>query len=142
MGRPARELTDDERAQVEALAAYLTQDQIADYLGITRPTLAAIFGRDEDVSLRYKRGKAKAIGDVASGLLKKAREGDNASMFFYLKTQAGWRETNAVEMSGPNGGPIESKDVSALDAINSRLARIAAAEETARDTSKPDDEPD
>jgi len=142
MGRPARELTDDERAQVEALAAYLTQDQIADYLGITRPTLAAIFGRDEDVSLRYKRGKAKAIGDVANGLLKKAREGDNASMFFYLKTQAGWRETNAVEMSGPNGGPIESKDVSALDAINSRLARIAAAEETARDTSKPDDEPD
>jgi len=142
MGRPARELTDDERAQVEALAAYLTQDQIADYLGITRPTLAAIFGRDEDVSLRYKRGKAKAIGDVANGLLKKAREGDNASMFFYLKTQAGWRETNAVEMSGPNGGPIESKDVSALDAINSRLARIAASEETARDTSKPDGEPD
>jgi len=107
MARPRKELNEEQRAQVEALAAYLSQDQIADYLGISRPTLAAIIARDDDVCLRYKRGKAKAISDVAENVLKKAREGDNASMFFYLKTQAGWRETNAVEMSGPNGGPLQ-----------------------------------
>ena len=103
MGRKRKTLDQDQRAQVEALAAYLTQDQIADYFGITRPTFAAMIDRDEDISLRYKRGKAKAVGAVAQNLVKKAREGDNACMFFYLKTQAGWRETNVHEHSSPDG---------------------------------------
>lgn len=95
MGRKPKTLDDEQRAQVEALAAYLSQEQIADYFGITRPTFAAMIERDDDISLRYKRGKAKAIGTVAQGLLQKARSGDTASAIFYLKTQAGWRETTA-----------------------------------------------
>ena len=94
MGRKPKELTEEQTVQVEALAAYLSQDQIADYFGITRPTFSAMIERNADISLRYKRGKAKAIGAVAQNLIKKAREGDNACMMFYLKTQAGWRETN------------------------------------------------
>ena len=100
MGRKAKELTDEETVQVEALAAYLSQEQMADYFGITRPTFAAMIERDPDISLRYKRGKAKAIGLVAQGLLQKARDGDTASAIFYLKTQAGWREKVDVEHSG------------------------------------------
>ena len=106
MGRTAKTLTADQRAQVEALAAYLSQDQIADYFGISRPTFAAMIERDNDISLRYKKGKAKAIGLVAQGLLQKARNGDTASAIFYLKTQAGWRETSVQEITGANGGAI------------------------------------
>ena len=106
MGRTAKTLTADQRAQVEALAAYLSQDQIADYFGISRPTFAAMIERDNDISLRYKKGKAKAIGLVAQGLLQKARNGDTASAIFYLKTQAGWKETNVQEHTGANGGAI------------------------------------
>lgn len=106
MGRTAKTLTADQRAQVEALAAYLSQDQIADYFGISRPTFAAMIERDNDISLRYKKGKAKAIGLVAQGLLQKARNGDTASAIFYLKTQAGWKETNVQEHTGANGDPI------------------------------------
>lgn len=102
-GRPAKTLTDEQRAEVETLAAVLTQDQMADYFGITRPTLAAMMERDEDISLRYKRGKARAIGSVAKSLITKAREGDTASMIFFLKTQAGWRETHRIEGAGENG---------------------------------------
>lgn len=51
--------------------------------------------RDPDIALRYKKGKAAAIGAVAQGLLQKARSGDTTSAIFYLKTQAGWRETDA-----------------------------------------------
>lgn len=108
MAKPIRVLDDDERAQVEALAAYLSQDQIADFLGISRPTLAKIIERDDDVSLRYKRGKARAIADVAKGLLEKARDGDMGAMCFYLKTQAGWRETQKMEHSGPDGAPMQA----------------------------------
>ena len=80
--------------EVETLAALLNQDQIADYFGIGRTTFQSILGRDEEVAVRYKRGKARAIAHVANGLLQKARSGDTTSMIFYLKTQAGWRETD------------------------------------------------
>ena len=102
-GRPQKKLTDDEKAQVEALASVLSIEQIADYLGISKVTFYAIMERDSTVSERYKRGKAKAIGSVAQGLLKKARDGDTASAIFYLKTQAGWRETQHIDHSSTDG---------------------------------------
>ena len=97
MGRKPKTLTTEQMAQVEALAAYLSQDQIADYFGTTRTTFAAMIERDEEISVRYKKGKAKAIGAVAHGLLQRARNGDTTSAIFYLKTQAGWRETSNVD---------------------------------------------
>jgi hypothetical protein len=102
-GRPLKTLTDEQRVQVEALSAYLTAEQIADYFGIGRTTFFAIMAREPDVSERYKRGKAKAVGAVAQNLIKKAREGDNACMMFYLKTQAGWRETQQVDHTSSDG---------------------------------------
>lgn len=93
MGRPPITLTEQQCSEVETLAALLNQDQIADYLGIVRNTFRAICDRDPEVAERYKRGKAKAIAHVANGLLQKARAGCTTSSIFYLKTQAGWRET-------------------------------------------------
>ncbi|WP_238547864.1 hypothetical protein [Meridianimarinicoccus roseus] len=127
MPRKPIELTEAQRAEVETLAALLNQDQIADYLGVSRRTFHAICGRDEDVAARYKRGKAKAIAHVANGLLQKARGGDTTSMIFYLKTQAGWRETDRLEHTGAEGGPIaltdgRSKLVQYLDAVAERIA--------------------
>jgi hypothetical protein len=100
MGRPARTLTEAQKAEVETLAAVLTADQVADYFGIGRTTFFAMMKRDEEIAERYKRGKARAIGAIAQRLISKARSGDTASMIFYLKTQAGWRETAALEHSG------------------------------------------
>ena len=97
MPREPRVLDEEELAQVEALASLLSTDQIADYFGIGRTTFYDIMKRQEGVSERYKRGRAKAIGTVAKGLLQKAQGGDNAAMMFYLKTQAGWRETHVIE---------------------------------------------
>lgn len=96
-------LTEDQRAQVEALAAYLTQDQIADYFGMARNTFLAICDREPDVLERYKRGKARAIGAVAQGLIQQARNGDKVAAMFYLKTQAGWRETNHIDHTSSDG---------------------------------------
>ena len=119
MGRTAKTLTADQRAQVEALAAYLSQDQIADYFGISRPTFAAMIERDNDISLRYKKGKAKAIGLVAQGLLQKARNGDTASAIFYLKTQAGWRETSVQEITGANGTETQNQKIT-IEVVDAR----------------------
>ena len=124
MARPTKELTPAETAEVETLAAVLTAAQIADYFGIGRSTFFAIMERDPEVAGRYKRGKAKAIGAIAQSLITKARAGDTASMIFYLKTQAGWRETAAIEHSGPAGAPIPVSD--ARDRLFRRLDEIAA----------------
>ena len=105
MARPTKSLTEAQLAEVETLAAVLTTAQMADYFGIGRTTFFAILERDAEVAERYKRGKARAIGAIAQSLIQKARGGDTASMIFYLKTQAGWRETSAIEHSGEGGGP-------------------------------------
>ena len=95
-GRPAIVVNDAQRAEVETLAAVLTAEQIADFLGIGRTTFFALLDRDPELSERYKRGKARAVGAVAQSLVTKARAGNVTAMIFYLKTQGGWRETVQV----------------------------------------------
>ena len=92
-----RILTEDELVQLEALASVLSSEQIADYFGIARSTFYDIMKRQDDVSGRYKKGRAKDIGSIAKSLLQKAQSGENVAMIFYLKTQAGWKETISTE---------------------------------------------
>lgn len=129
-------LTDEQKAEVETLAAVLTAEQVADYFGIGRRTFYSMMQRDEEIAARYKRGKAKAIGVIAQGLINKARAGDTTSMIFFLKTQAGWRETSQVEHMLPTEPDISpdsafQKLTAYLNAISSRqpLATFAAEQE-------------
>jgi len=110
-GRPRVELTKDQVREVETLAAVLNQQQMADYFGIAHRTFEAILARDEDVYAAYKRGKAKAIGSISQSLLKSAREGNTTAQIFYLKTQAGWKETDRRELTGPDGEPLQVEEI-------------------------------
>lgn len=96
-GRPAVVFDEAQTAQVEALASVLSKGQMADYFSISENTLRAVEGRQPEVSEAYKRGKAKAIGSIASGLISQAKKGNITAAIFYLKTQAGWRETKEEE---------------------------------------------
>ena len=105
-GRPPISLTDEQVSQTEALGAVLSIEQIADYFGIGKTTFYAIMERQPEVGERYKKGKAKAIGAVAQGLLQQARNGNTTAAMFYLKTQAGWRETQNIDHT-TNGEPLQ-----------------------------------
>ena len=96
-------LTDEQRNELETLAAVLNVEQIADYFGISRRVFYDIMERDEEVYAQYKKGKAKAVGFVAQNLIQKARSGDLGAQIFYLKTQAGWKETQRLEGAGNDG---------------------------------------
>jgi len=96
-GRPEIELTQEQIVEVEAKAERLTCEQIADHLGISHVTFIEIRKRQPEVSLAYKRGRAKAIDEIASSLIANAKAGDTTSQMFFLKTQAGWRETQSIE---------------------------------------------
>ncbi len=102
-GRPIIELTESQVREVETLAAVLNQDQIADYFGIASNTFAAIRERQPEVFESYKRGKAKAIGSIGSNLIAQAKSGNVSAAIFYLKTQAGWKETTNVDLSSTDG---------------------------------------
>ena len=102
-GRPQVELTDKQISEVETLAAILSTEQIADYFGISRATWYNLMERNEEVFRHYKKGKARAIASVASNLVKKANSGDLVAQIFFLKTQAGWKETQKIEGGGENG---------------------------------------
>jgi hypothetical protein len=93
-------------AQIEALAAYLTLDQIADYMSVDRSTMQLIKNRQPEVGQAFARGRAQSIGRSAQTIIQKAHAGDVVALKFHLATQGGWTETKALEMSTPRG-PIE-----------------------------------
>lgn len=96
---------DDTDAKVEKLGA----------LGMTQEDAGYILGISVDTLMRrhaeaWKRGKAKAKAAVATKLYEKVMAGDSASIFFWLKTQAGWRETQHIDHSSSDGtmsGPMD-----------------------------------
>ena len=126
MARPIITLTPEQVRETETLAALLSQDQIADYFGIARNTFRAICEREPEVLERYKKGKAKAIAHVANGLLQKARGGDTVSSIFYLKTQAGWRETANIEhQADPQLTDTVAASISAREKLAALLDRTS-----------------
>tara|TARA_R110000868_G_scaffold143237_1_gene361137 strand:+ start:270 stop:680 length:411 start_codon:yes stop_codon:yes gene_type:complete len=107
-GRPEIVLTDEQIAQVEALAAYLPIAKIADYLSISCTTFNEIKNRQTEVSVAYKRGVAKAHATAGMTLMKFMNYDSVApnpsqlqmqlqATIFYLKTQARWSETQVLE---------------------------------------------
>ena len=93
--------------QVESLAANgLTQEQIAAALGISESTLHQRKRDSADFAAAIKRGKAKGIALVTNKLMESIKGGNMTGMIFFLKTQAGQKETNVQEHTGANGDPI------------------------------------
>lgn len=131
MARAPLGLTPAQKAELETLAAVLSAEQIADYFGIGRTTFFAMVGRDAEIAERYKRGKARAIGAIAQSLIGKARGGDTACMIFFLKTQAGWRETAPIAHPAvfePAGDADPDAPTPALDRLRAMIERIAERE--------------
>ena len=93
--------------QVESLAANgLTQEQIAAALGISESTLHKRKKENTEFTAAIKRGKAKGIALVTNKLMESIKGGNMTAMIFFLKTQAGWKETNVQEHTGANGKPL------------------------------------
>ena len=102
-GRPEKTLDEDQIELVSGLSAVLTKGQLADYFGMCENTFREIEARQPEVNEAYKKGRASQIATIAQNLVGKALDGDTSSMMFYLKTQAGWKETSIIQS--------ENKDV-------------------------------
>lgn len=116
-GSPPHKPTDKTRAEVSALVSFgVTQDEIARYLDIDKTCLRRHYREEID------KAAIRANAQVARVLFEKATiERDTASVFFWLKTRARWREVHKHEVSGENGKPIEiDTKVKAVDELMSQ----------------------
>lgn len=110
------EPTDKTRSEVSALASFgVPQEDIAAYIGISKPTLAKHYPDELSFSsIKANATVGKYLFSLASGQALKngATHGDcKAAAMFWAKTRMGWRETDRLEHSGPDGGaiPVEIK---------------------------------
>jgi hypothetical protein len=106
-GSNAYEPDDKDRQQVLALVGMgLTHDQIAKVMDISDETLRKHFRHELDT------GSAKMNAKVAQNLFHIATSkgtGSVAAAIFWMKTRAGWREKDRLEITGANGGPIKTE---------------------------------
>lgn len=112
MPNKAHKPTDKTRAEVSALASFgIPQDDIGAYIGISHTTVRKYYGDEIKVAtIKANANVAKFLYKLASG----AAMGDGATYgdcktaaMFWLKTRAGWRETERIEEE--TATPIEYK---------------------------------
>lgn len=88
-------------AEIEELAGLgLTQEEIADSLGVSERTISNRLSDDANFAAAYKRGCARGKRHVANTLRTQSDSGNVAATIFYLKCRAGWKDTQVVEHSG------------------------------------------
>lgn len=114
VGRPVFTVSEANRRFVEEQSGLgVPQEQIGAMIGCSDDTLRKHF------EYELLCGKAKANAAVSKSLYKNATtggkdgHGDVQAQTFWLKTQAGFKETNKTEITGNEGGPIEISDARA-----------------------------
>lgn len=80
----------------------LTDEQIANNIGISRSTLFEWRKNNQDISNALKKGKEVVDIEVENALLKSALEGNVTAQIFWLKNRKKeqWREKVEIEKGG------------------------------------------
>lgn len=78
----------------------LTEEQIAQCFGVSRSTITHRKADDSAFSAAYKRGQAAGIQKVTNALMNQVANGNTTAMIFFLKSRAGWKETNVQQFEG------------------------------------------
>ena len=97
--KPIYEITPELCKRVQNYASRgLNKQQICHCLGISDETLANYEKKSLEFMEAIKRGKALGIANMADRLMQQADSGNVAATIFYLKSQAGWKETQTIEL--------------------------------------------
>lgn len=101
---------DNTRLLVKTLAAVGTRYvDIAHKLGINDETLRKHYRQD------LEDGRIDANSQVASTLFQRAKQGNMTAAIFWLKTRAGWKETNVTEFSGGEGTEVKGINITFVE---------------------------
>lgn len=121
-GRPKWTPTEQDIAKAEELVAMgHTMENVGLLLNKNRDTLFERIKDTPEFSDAIKRGRSGADNLVLSEYWKKIKAGETACILFYMKTRMGWKETQVVENTGKDGGPIKTEVSLAADEIRSAI---------------------
>lgn len=100
-GRLAHEPTKETIATVRRLAALgVTYEDIASRLRISSDTLVKYYKET------LEDARIDANSTIAGTLFTQAKRGNMTAAIFWLKTRAGWKETQVNEFGGIDGKPV------------------------------------
>ncbi len=89
------EPTNESRKLARTLSAVgITHEDIASKLDISADTLVKYYKKE------LADGRIDANATIGQGLFQQAKNGNTAAAIFWLKTRAGWKETNVSEVHG------------------------------------------
>jgi predicted transcriptional regulator len=98
------------RAFVKSLAAVGTRYvDIAHKLDITDDTLRKHYKAE------LEDGRIDANAQIANTLFQQAKKGNMTAAIFWLKTRAGWKETNVTELAAGEGAQVKEINFSFVD---------------------------
>jgi hypothetical protein len=119
----------------------LTQEEMASVLEIAVETLVKHYAAELATAAAAAN---EAVGrslwlQAVGGPKKDWTKAVPAAGIWWSKTRMRWKEPPAEQrLSGANGGPIETKDVSAREFIERELARLSARAKAKEDSSASD----
>ena len=91
--------TEDSRKLVRSLSAVgIRYIDIAQKLDITDDTLRKHYKRE------LEDGRIDANAQIGNTLFQQAKKGNTTAAIFWLKTRAGWKETQVTELTGAVDG--------------------------------------
>lgn len=121
IGNPPYEPSLEDRIKVEVLAAN----------GFTHEMIAVEIQRSADTVERHfeeelKSGELRLRARVGATIAQQALAGCRKSQRLFMDRRGGpeWKPTSGLELSGPGGKPIESRDMTHLS--EEQLAALAA----------------
>ena len=143
-GRPTKYSPSYPDELVEHMAQGRSFASFGGIIGVTRETLyewTRVYPAFSD-ALKIGRAKGMSLWEDRLATQATASGGNTAAIIFALKNlyQDDWSDRNQTELTGANGGPIETKDVSARERIARRLASLASREPTSEDSGGADGE--
>jgi len=101
---------DKSRSLVKTFAAVGTRYvDIAHKLGITDDTLRKHYKPE------LEDGRIDANAQIANTLFQQAKKGNMTAAIFWLKTRAGWKETNVTEFSGGEGTEVKGINITFVE---------------------------
>lgn len=103
--------------------------RIANYLGVSLSTFELAIKKCDALRQGLSKGRSEGIEAVCRTGWDMAVSGQSPTMtIFFLKTQAGFKETTILEHTGANGEPIRTKtDAMTREEKVAELARMTAA---------------
>ncbi|CAN7376468.1 hypothetical protein LJR220_003352 [Bradyrhizobium sp. LjRoot220] len=121
-------------------ALHATLEEVAGFYGCTKRTVINRL-KDPDLLLAFENGKQKGKLNLRRLQMRHAQgTGSGAvNMTIHLsKHLLGQTDKSLLELTGKNGGAIETRDVSARAVVAGRIASIASRIRTGGDSGGPD----